>query len=93
MSQPAASQQIAALEASLGVELVERGTRPVQLTEPDAALVRHVRAVLARLDNAGQELAEITGRRTAGCAWAASRPRWLRSSPASSAASGVAARR
>lgn len=63
MSQSAASQQIAALEASLGVELVERGTRPVQLTEPGAALVRHVRAVLARLDNAAQELAEITGRR------------------------------
>lgn len=63
MSQSAASQQIAALEASLGMELIERGTRPVQLTEPGAALVRHVKAVLARLDNAGQELAEITERR------------------------------
>lgn len=63
ISQSAVSQQIAALERSLGVTLIERGMRPAQLTEPGAALIRHVRAVIARLDNAEHELAEITSRR------------------------------
>lgn len=65
MSQSAVSQHLAALESALNVRLVERGTRPVQLTEAGAALVRHVRVVVARLDTADQEIAEITRRRHA----------------------------
>ncbi len=63
MSQPAASQHIAALEQAVGLPLVERGTRPVGLTEAGHALVRHTRGVLARLDAAEHELAELAGRR------------------------------
>jgi DNA-binding transcriptional LysR family regulator len=59
----AVSQHVAALERQAGLPLVERGTRPAELTEAGAALVRHGRAIRARLDNAEQELAEIAGRR------------------------------
>src|SRR6476660_2646885 len=65
MSQPAVSQHVAALEQSVDVPLVERGTRPVRLTEAGHALVRHARGVLARLDAAEHELAELAGRRNA----------------------------
>jgi molybdate transport repressor ModE-like protein len=63
MSQPAASQHVAALEHTLGLALVERGSRPVALTEAGHALVRHARGVLVRIDAAEQELAELAGRR------------------------------
>ena len=63
LSQSAVSQHVAALEARVGATLVERGTRPVVLTEPGHAVVRHGRAALARLESAEQELAEIAGRR------------------------------
>jgi molybdate transport repressor ModE-like protein len=65
MSQPAASQHIAALEHALGLALVERGSRPVGLTEAGHALLGHARAVLTRVDAAEQELAELAGRRNA----------------------------
>jgi DNA-binding transcriptional LysR family regulator len=47
----------------VGLPLVERGTRPVQLTEAGFALSRHATAIFARLDGAEQELGEIAGRR------------------------------
>jgi DNA-binding transcriptional LysR family regulator len=62
-TQPAISQQIAALEREVGLELLERGTRPIQLTEAGAALVAHATAVLARLGDAQQELDAIKGLR------------------------------
>jgi DNA-binding transcriptional LysR family regulator len=62
-TQPAISQQIAALEREVGIRLLERGTRPVKLTDAGTALVAHAEAVLARLDDAEQELAEIKGLR------------------------------
>jgi molybdate transport repressor ModE-like protein len=65
MSQPAASQHVAALEHAVGLALVERGSRPVALTEAGHALVRHARGVLGRIDAAEQELAELAGRRSA----------------------------
>jgi DNA-binding transcriptional LysR family regulator len=43
--------------------LLERGTRPARLTDAGRALVAHADAVLARLDDAEQELAEIRGLR------------------------------
>jgi molybdate transport repressor ModE-like protein len=65
MSQPAVSQHIAALEQAVDLPLVERGTRPVGLTAAGHALVRHARGVLARLDAAEHELAELAGKRNA----------------------------
>ena len=62
-SQSAVSQQIAALEREAGATLVERGARGIRLTEAGQALVRHADAILARLDDAEQELAAIAGLR------------------------------
>jgi DNA-binding transcriptional LysR family regulator len=58
-TQSAVSQQVAALERQTGTTLVERGVRPVRLTDAGRALVGHAEAVLARLDEAQQELGEI----------------------------------
>ena len=63
MSQPATSQHIASLERETGLPLIERGTRPVGLTEAGHVLARHARGVLARLEAAEQEVAELAGRR------------------------------
>lgn len=63
LTQSAVSQHVAALEREVGLRLVERGTRPVELTEAGHALARHATGIFARLDGAEQELAEIAGRR------------------------------
>jgi DNA-binding transcriptional LysR family regulator len=63
MTQSAVSQHVAALERATATPLVERGTRPVVLTEAGQALTRHARAVVARLGSAEQEVIEITARR------------------------------
>jgi DNA-binding transcriptional LysR family regulator len=63
ITQSAASQHIAALEREVGLSLVERGTRPVALTEAGFALMRHATGIFARLETAEQELGEIAGRR------------------------------
>ena len=62
-TQPAVSQQIAALERETGTTLIERGVRPVRLTDAGRALLVHAEAVLAHLDEAQQELGEIAGLR------------------------------
>ncbi|GAA1503027.1 LysR family transcriptional regulator [Nocardioides humi] len=63
MTQSAVSQHVAALEREAGTALVDRGTRPMELTEAGSVLVRHGRVILAQLDGAEQALAAITGRR------------------------------
>lgn len=63
VTQSAVSQHIAALEREVGLAVVLRGSRPVELTEAGAALTRHARGILARLESAEQELAEIGERR------------------------------
>jgi len=63
LTQSAVSQHVAALEREVGLPLVERGTRPVELTEAGYALTRHATGIFARLDGAEQELGEIAGRR------------------------------
>lgn len=63
LTQSAVSQHVAALERQTGLPLVERSTRPLGLTDAGHALVRHGRAINARLDSAEQDLAEIAGRR------------------------------
>ena len=58
-TQPAISQQVAALERQAGAKLVDRTTRGVRLTEAGRALVGHAEAILARLADAEAELAAI----------------------------------
>jgi DNA-binding transcriptional LysR family regulator len=60
-TQSAVSQQVAALEREAATKLVERGSRGIRLTPAGHALVSHADAILARLDDAEQELAAIAG--------------------------------
>ena len=60
-TQPAISQQIAALEKSAGATLVDRTSRGVRLTDAGRALVDHADVVLARLSAAEAELDAIAG--------------------------------
>jgi DNA-binding transcriptional LysR family regulator len=62
-TQPAISQQIAALERASGSTLVDRTSRGVRLTDAGRALVDHADAVLARLAAAEAELDAIAGGR------------------------------
>lgn len=62
-TQSAVSQHVAALEREAGASLVERGPRGVRLTDAGRALVTHADAIVARLDDAEQELAAIAGLR------------------------------
>jgi DNA-binding transcriptional LysR family regulator len=58
-SQPAVSQQIARLEAQVGVKLIERHHKGIELTPAGEALVRHTERILAQLADAQAELSEI----------------------------------
>jgi DNA-binding transcriptional LysR family regulator len=60
-TQPAVSQQIAALEKRAGTTLVDRTSRGVRLTDAGRALVEHAEAILARLAAAEAELEAIAG--------------------------------
>jgi DNA-binding transcriptional LysR family regulator len=62
-TQPAVSQQMKALEASVGTPLLVRGGRRMHLTEAGAALVRHASGILAGLTAAEEEVAAIAGLR------------------------------
>lgn len=68
ISQPAVTMQLQALEADLGVTLLDRTHRRVGLTEAGAAFLPHARAVLAELEVARENLERIadtvTGRLT-----------------------------
>jgi DNA-binding transcriptional LysR family regulator len=60
-TQPAISQQIAALEKRAGTTLVDRGSRGVRLTDAGQVLVDHAEVVIARLAAAEAELDAIAG--------------------------------
>jgi DNA-binding transcriptional LysR family regulator len=60
-TQPAISQQIAALEKRAGTTLVDRGSRGVRLTDAGRTLVAHAEVVIARLAAAEAELEAIAG--------------------------------
>ena len=71
MAQPPLSQQIRQLESELGVTLLTRTTRRVDLTPAGAAYLDRAREVLASVDEAGAVAARIaagrTGRLMVGC--------------------------
>ncbi|MGW5663360.1 LysR family transcriptional regulator [Streptomyces sp. NPDC003758] len=62
-TQPAVSQQMKALEASVGTPLLVRSGREMRLTEAGEALVRHAAGILAGLTAAEEEVAAIAGLR------------------------------
>jgi DNA-binding transcriptional LysR family regulator len=62
-TQSAVSQQIAALEAEVGMKLLERHARGVSLTAAGQTLVGHAEGILARLETAEAALAAIAGLR------------------------------
>jgi DNA-binding transcriptional LysR family regulator len=61
-TQSAISQQIATLERIVGEQLIDRpgGPRPVALTEAGRLLLRHARAIVARLQAAQADLAAFS---------------------------------
>lgn len=61
VSQSAISQQIAALEAEAGVQLLLRLRSGPVLTEAGELLVSHADAAICRLEQAERELAELSG--------------------------------
>ncbi|HEX2177485.1 MAG TPA: LysR substrate-binding domain-containing protein [Nocardioidaceae bacterium] len=71
MAQPPLSQQIRQLEAELGVTLLRRSTRRVELTDAGSAYLERVRGILAAVEDAGVEAqrvaAGLEGRLVIGC--------------------------
>ncbi len=71
MAQPPLSQQVRRLEEELGVALLRRTTRRVDLTDAGAAYLVRAREVLAAVEAAGEEArqvaAGIAGRLAIGC--------------------------
>lgn len=59
MAQPPLSQQIRQLEADVGVELLHRTTRRVDLTEAGAAYLARARAILADVDAAADHARRV----------------------------------
>ncbi|MEU1198546.1 MULTISPECIES: LysR family transcriptional regulator [Streptomyces] len=62
-TQPAVSQQMKALEASVGTPLLIRTGREMRLTEAGEALVKHAASILSGLTAAEEEVAAIAGLR------------------------------
>src|SRR3954452_6667292 len=62
-TQSAVSQQVAALERECATTLLERGPRGVRLSAAGRGWVEHADAILARIEDAEQELAAIAGLR------------------------------
>ena len=71
MAQPPLSHQIRQLEAELGVTLLRRTTRRVELTSAGVAYLARARDILAAVDDAGLEAqrvgAGLVGRLVIGC--------------------------
>lgn len=60
ISQTAITQQIHALEESLGVLLFDRGSRPVALTPAGTIFLTDARAILERMDHAAHRVREAS---------------------------------
>jgi DNA-binding transcriptional LysR family regulator len=61
ISQPAVTMQLQTLEADLGVTLLDRRYRRIDLTESGRLLEPHARRTLAEVDSARDELAQLSG--------------------------------
>ena len=61
LSASAVSQQISVLEDEVGLALIERRGRGVQLTEAGQRLVRHADQLISVMERAGADLAELRG--------------------------------
>lgn len=61
LSQPAVTMQVQALESDLGVTLLDRRYRKVELTEAGRALLPHARTLMAEVDDTRQELDSLSG--------------------------------
>jgi DNA-binding transcriptional LysR family regulator len=61
LTQPAVSQQVAALERQLGARLLDRGPGGPVPTEAGALLLAHADAIAERLAQADAQLAELVG--------------------------------
>jgi DNA-binding transcriptional LysR family regulator len=59
IAQPALSQQIKAVEAELGLRLLERTSRGVALTDAGARFLTESRSVLARFDEAAETMQKV----------------------------------
>ncbi|WP_151735051.1 LysR family transcriptional regulator ['Paenibacillus yunnanensis' Narsing Rao et al. 2020] len=59
MAQPPLSQQLKLLEEELGVKLVERGPRSIQLTEAGTLLRERAQQILEMADSTARELADL----------------------------------
>ncbi len=92
-TQPAISQQIAALERHAGTTLVDRGSRGVRLTDAGRTLVAHAEVIIARLAAAEAELEAIAGIRGRRCGFRHSRAQGPPRSPPRSPSSRAAIRR
>ncbi len=64
MTQSAVSQHIAALEREIGLAVVRRGTRSIELTDAGSGLIRHATGILARLETAlrTDDIGAVVGR-------------------------------
>lgn len=60
LTQAAITQQIRQLESTVGVQLIDRKTRPISLTPMGEAFVREARAILLRMDSAIQHAREAS---------------------------------
>jgi DNA-binding transcriptional LysR family regulator len=58
-TQPAVSRIVAALERELGAQLVDRATRPLQVTDAGAALLRHADQIFEHVAGAEAEIEAI----------------------------------
>lgn len=62
VAQTAIGFQIRNLEAQLGVELIERHSRGIRITEPGRTLLRHGKEILSAMDDAVREVRETSAR-------------------------------
>lgn len=60
ITQTAMTQQIKALEESMGCQLINRSTRPITLTAAGQSFLKDARSILARLDEAMVRAAEAS---------------------------------
>ena len=60
ITQTAITQQIRALEDSLGVPLFDRSSRPISLTPAGSAFLSDARSILGRIDQAVNRIQEVS---------------------------------